>query len=131
MRSVTAIALSAALIGLAGCTKKAAEPVAVNEPNATATADVAPTVDQAIDAVLRGHPRSQKVCYETKYDGYFLYYGPISDDTTKLSGWFLIQNIGFYQSTNNTFFISTQPDKNYVTVFPDVTGLPCKERNNV
>lgn len=131
MRSVATVALLAALTGLAGCGKKPAEPVATTDPVATAASDVAPTVDQALDAVLRGHPRSLKVCYETKYDGYFLYYGPISDDTSKLSGWLFIQNISFHLSTNNTFFITAQPDKNYVTTFPDVAGLPCKERTNV
>lgn len=131
MRSAATIALLAALLGLAGCGKKPAEPATANESAVAATVDVAPTVDQAIDAVLRGHPRSLKACYETKYDGYFLYYGPVSDDTSKLSGWLFIQNISFHLSTNNTFFITAQPDKNYVTAFPDVTGLPCKERTNV
>lgn len=113
------------LTGLAACTKKV-----YKLSTESSIVDPAPSVDQALDAVLRSHPESFKACYETKYNGYFVYYGPVSNDASDISGWIFIKNINFNFSSNNTYFTIEQPDKDYMVVFPDVTGLPCKEQTH-
>lgn len=119
-------------VGLTACGKKAETPPAV-EVAAPVPVAVAPTVDEALVAVLRGHPNSRKICYDTNFDGYFMYYGPhlpagVEDDG-KMHGWYLVQKIAFYQAANKSWFIGLQPNQSYVTVYPDVTGLPCKDQS--
>lgn len=126
------VILLSALAGLTACGKKEETPQ-ISTAAAPEPKTVAPTVDEAIVAVLRGHPNSKKICYDTKFDGYFAYYGPPlaagAEDDGKMHGWYLVQNIAFYQAANNSWFIGLQPDKSYVTVYPDVTGLPCKDQS--
>ncbi len=114
-------------VAFSSCGKKEEAPAT---PVAPAPAPVSATVDEGITAVLRAHPNSNKVCYETNYDGYLLDYGPPlppgSEDDGKLHGWYLLQHVQLYKSANNTWFTGLQPDKEYVTVYPDATGLPCK-----
>ena len=131
MKKVTLLAALILAAGLAACGKKVDTPTATEAGSGT-TASVAPTVDEALVAVLRGHPNSKKICYDTNFDGYFMHYGPplpagVENDG-KMHGWYLVQKIAFYQSANKAWFIGTQPDQAYVTVYPDVTGLPCKDQ---
>lgn len=119
-------------VGLTACGKKAETPTA-EAAVVPAPVTVSPTVDEAIVAVLRGHPNSRKICYDTNFDGYFMYYGPHlpagAEDDGKMHGWYLVQKIAFYQSANKAWFIGIQPNQNYVTVYPDITGLPCKDQS--
>lgn len=111
------------------CGKKEEAPTPVPAA-ASAPAPVTATVDEGITAVLRAHPNSRKVCYETNYDGYMLDYGPPlppgSEDDGKLHGMYLLQHVQLFKSSNGTWFTGLQEDKEYVTVYPDLTGLPCK-----
>jgi hypothetical protein len=132
MKNLSTLVMLALAVGLTACGKKAENPGAT-EVSAPAPAVVAPTVDEAIVAVLRGHPNSRKICYDTNYDGYFMYYGPhlppAAEEDGKFHGWYLVQKIQFYQAANKSWFIGLQPNQNYITVYPDVTGLPCKDQS--
>ena len=88
------------------------------------------TVEDALSAMVRGHPNSKKVCYDRKLNGYLIYYRPPlkAGDTPeegKYYGWLYIDKVRFYQSANNTWFIAEQ--NNHIAVYPDDTGLPCKD----
>lgn len=124
---ILALSLSVCLVA---CSKKVETPPVDVPASTVATPSVAATVDEGIAAVLRAHPNSRMVCYETKFDGYFLNYGPRlpvgTDDDGQLHGWYLLQHVQLWRSSNDTWFTGEQPDKEYVTVFPEVTGLPCK-----
>ena len=88
------------------------------------------TVDDALDAVVRGHPNSKKVCYDRKLNGYLIHYGPPlkageTAEEGRYYGWLYLGKVKFYQSANNKWFIAEQD--NHVTVYPDADGLPCKD----
>jgi hypothetical protein len=95
---------------------------------ASAPEQTSPTVEQALDTVARAHPRSKKICYETKHDAYFIYYVEPPKEEGDLNGWYYIDKIGFYPSSNGTYFIQEQAIDKYIKTYPDVTNLPCKER---
>lgn len=121
-----AIACMAAILGLSACGKRE-EPVAVSTPAVSPS----PTVDEAITAVVRGHPHSLTVCYDQPLNGYFVHYKDAVDGAEpdgNYHGWYFLQKIDFYKAANNTWFIGNQPESSYVVVYPDVTGLPCKNR---
>ena len=135
MRAVIALALAAALSGLAACGKKAENAAGP----AAAAQDVAepvptPTQDQMIAAMLRGHPNSLRVCADgERQNAFFVDYGPIppagSEPDNKYHGFLFIEKVEFYRTSNNTWFITNQADDKYVQVYPDVAGLVCKDKS--
>lgn len=127
MRALILYPMLVLCAAFSSCGKKE-EPVAAAV--VVAPPPVAATVEEGIAAVLRAHPNSRKVCYETNYDGYLLDYGPplaagVEPDGL-FHGWYLLQRVQLYRSSNGTWFTGLQPDKEYVTVYPDASGLPCK-----
>lgn len=83
--------------------------------------------------MLRGHPNSRRVCVDgTRDRAFFLDYGPAlkpgEQDDGKMHGWYFIEKVDFYATSNNTWFITAQEDKKYITVYPDVTGLTCQQQ---
>jgi hypothetical protein len=108
------------------------EPKKQPTPAITATVpDVAASVitsEEAMVAVMRGHPHSIQVCYDTGLNGYFLQYPPRKEGATDdvMYGWYFLQKVQYFRASNNTWFIANQPEVNYASVYPDVAGLPCK-----
>jgi len=123
MNKLIILALAAALIGC-GKKEESAAPKVVEQPTM-------PTVDQALDAVLRGHPNALQACYDGKLNGFFIDYGPPlsagSSEDNKSHGWYLFSNVNYYQSENNSWFIADQPAKDYNQVYPVTDGLTCKQ----
>ena len=83
--------------------------------------------------MLRGHPNSRKVCVDGNRDrAFFLYYGPLqpagAEPDGLWHGWLFIEKVDFYQTSNKTWFITNQADNKYAQVYPDVTGLQCKDQ---
>lgn len=109
--------------------KKAPEPI----PTPAPPAPEQPSVEQALDAALRGHPHAMKVCYDSKSEGLLIQYSPhveppAQDTDGMMHGWFYLKVNGFYPSANGTWYLTNQPDGSYVQVYPDDTSLPCKAR---
>jgi hypothetical protein len=136
MRVVIAVTLAAALSGLAACGKRAetVESVVVPEPAASVAAVELPiTQEQALAAMLRGHPNARRICIDGyRTDAFFLDYGPLlpagAEPDGLWHGWIFIDEIHFYRTSNNTFFVTDQGDEKYAQVYPDVTGLVCKDK---
>jgi len=125
----TWVVLLACYASLVSCGKKEENPesaaVVLPEPV------VAPTVDETISAMLRGHPNSRRVCVDgARERAFFIDYGPrpkAGEETNwPFHGWLLIEKVDFYKTSNNTWFITDQDDKKYIQVYPDITGLNCK-----
>lgn len=114
------------IAALVGCGKKEEPPI-----SKVAAQPTTPTVDQALDAVLRAHPNALQACYDSKLNGFFLDYGPLLPagvaDDNKFHGWWIFQNVNYYQSENNSWFIADQPAKDYTQVYPVIDGLSCKQ----
>ncbi len=131
MKKLITLALIATL--LVGCSKRDAEEKKTEPPQQAQAVVVAeaPTTQESIIAVLRGHPNSIQVCHEPNFTGYLLDYGPLlppgKEDDNLMHGWFLIQDVKFYKSANNTWFIGDQKNEAYIRVYPDTTGLTCKQ----
>ena len=132
MRTILAVICAASL--LAACGKDVKKKPKNSEQAASTTQakvpDPEPTVDEALAAVVRAHPNSLKVCKDDY--GYFVSYGPPlkagqEADNSRYYGWQLVQGIKFYQSTNKTWFVVENKEVNYFQVYPDVTGLKCKD----
>lgn len=90
----------------------------------------APSAEEALNAVSRGHPGSTKVCYDPIH-GYFVHYKdqPAGEAADNLfHGWYLIKTLKFNKSSNNTWFIADYPNSDYALVYPEVTGLSCKDQ---
>jgi len=92
-----------------------------------------PTQAEMISAMLRGHPNSKQVCVDGERSrSFFLDYGPLlpagAPGDGKIHGWLLIENIDFFKTSNNTWFITDQKDDNYIQVYPDVAGLTCRSQ---
>lgn len=129
MRTLLAVALAAALSGLAACGKKAENPPPVAE--SAPVVEQGPTQDQKVDAMLRGHPNSRRVCVDgERPNAFFLDYGPIPPAGTppddKHHGILFIEKVEFYKTSNNSWFITNQADDRYIPVYPDLSGLVCK-----
>lgn len=112
---------------LMACTEKQDVP----PPAVVAVVATLPTIEEGVIAVVRGHPHSTKVCHEPAFAGYFIHYkekvdGAPEDD--HFHGWYIVQNMKFYKSSNNTWFIGDNEAKDYVVVYPDITGLTCKDQ---
>jgi len=115
-------------VWLLGCSKKEEAPAA--PPVVAQAPDPEPTVDEGIVALLRSHPHSKKVCYDSEW-GYYIFYSVLPDgaaDDGMLHGTFLVQNIKFRQSANKTWFNDAIAENKYITVYPDVINLPCKDQ---
>lgn len=87
-----------------------------------------PTSEQAIEAMFRGHPSAKKLCYDAKQDNYYIYWIEPAAREGMFSGWYYTPTPTFYPSGNGTWFILEIPDNKYSQIYPDVTGLPCRER---
>lgn len=128
---LTAALMLLTSITLVACGKKVeSTPI----PAAVASAPVVvdqPTEDQALAAILRGHPNSHRACVDgLRENSFFLDYGPPlapgAEEDGKYHGWLLLDRVEFYKTSNNTWFITIQKDEKYITVYPDVNGLNCK-----
>ena len=113
----------ASVVLLAACSKA---PPATPPTQPEVVQGPVPTTDEALAAIARYAPHSHKVCYDSEW-GYFLDYGPtpakVDDD---LHGIWLIQNVVFHKSVNNTFFIDNIDQNSWIAVQPDLNNLPCK-----
>ena len=113
------------IAALVGCGKKEDPKPAVVEAAPT------PSVDQAVDAILRSHPNSNQVCFDSKLHGFFLDYGPLlpagSADDGKFHGWYWIDTPNFFLSANGKWFTQDLANDKYAQVYPDTTGLPCRQ----
>lgn len=121
------------LFALVACGSDESEPKhKAPAPAPAPTGPERPSIEQALDAGLRGHPHAIKICYDTKFDGFLVYYdkGDPADPNygDAMHGWYKIQVDAFYPSSNGTWFITPQDGARYVTVYPDDTNLPCKAR---
>lgn len=89
-----------------------------------------PTVVQALEAISRSHPHSIQVCYDSVNDGFFIEYSVLPDGTSAdgfFHGWQFLKFDKFYKASNDTWFTQERLDTDYIHVFPDPTGLPCKK----
>lgn len=119
MKKILVILAVAALVGCG----KVEEPAKEQNP--------LPTGDQATEAILRGHPNSLQVCYDSRLNGFFLDYGPMlpagADNDNKYHGWLWIEAPNFFLSANGKWFMQELAVDKYVQVYPDTNGLPCKQ----
>ena len=88
-----------------------------------------PTLDQKFDAIFRAD-QTTKVCFDSTLQAFFKYYPPglLKDDKGNQSewiGWFIVNEMEFKTISNNTLIIVK--DGYVKKIYPDVTGLPCKE----
>ena len=118
--------LTLIVVTLFGCGKKEDTPVA------TAPAPTVITYDQAIEAIMLAHPKSLQVCYDKNTDGFFLDYGPpygdaSEDRTSNSKGWLWIHTPTLYLMANGKYFMQDLTADKYVAVYPDTTGLPCRQ----
>jgi len=135
-KSFAASLLAVVALGLlAGCGKPA-EPA--KKPAVPQAKTLEPALktdwpqDAMLDAVLRGHPRAKRVCQdETRVNAFFADYSQYQDDGDVglfNRGWVLIDKVEFYETSNKTLFITDLDYGRYIRVYPDVSGLKCKER---
>jgi hypothetical protein len=88
-----------------------------------------PTQEQAIDAAIRAHERSTKVCYDPAIEGFLIHYPymkPAEDGTTYFDGWYYLKYQQMWKTDNGIWFMKDYSPSEYVRVYPDVTGLNCK-----
>jgi hypothetical protein len=99
--------------------------------------------DIVLDAVARAHQGAKKICFNEwffksniKTAQFYLYY-PILLSGEKdpegqeyFHGWyyFEVKEHEFYESNNNTRFITDYPNDRYVKIYPKTEGLLCKEQ---
>jgi hypothetical protein len=111
---------------LVSCGKKEETP-----PAAAVVKVEVPNAEEALSAMLRGHPNSKRICIDGQREqAFFLDYGPLPKDAADRQlfngGWLFIEKVEFYKTSNNSWFITNQEDKKYIQVYPDVTGLNCR-----
>ena len=95
----------------------------------TKTEEDVPTQEQAIDAAIRAHERSTKVCYDPAIEGFLIHYPhlkPAEDGTTYFDGWYYLKYQQMWKTDNGIWFMKDYAPSEYVRVYPDVTGLNCK-----
>jgi len=133
MRKYLSLALCMLVpLGLVACGKKAEKtPPPAHVTTAAVPLITPPTQAEMISAMLRGHPNSKQVCIDgERAKAFFLDYGPLLPNGAppdgRNHGWLFIENIDFFKTSNNTWFITDQKDDNYIQVYPDVQGLTCK-----
>lgn len=131
MKSI--ILAATVLLLFAGCTKQSetedSPPAAQVPAPKKADQPEKPTVDDSLTALARMYMHSKKICYEPKFDTYFLFYtrqpeGEKPDDG--FHGWYILHEVEFVRLSNNTWMLNKDP-KDLVVVWPDVTGLTCKD----
>lgn len=86
------------------------------------------TAEAAFEALKRSHPNAEKICIESGNKNSFLfkYTGTKPED---FNGWYVAYDIPFYVlKGNNTWFTVNLPNDRYIQIFPDVTGLTCKDK---
>jgi hypothetical protein len=131
-KAFAATLLAVAACGLlAGCGKKAEkdEKPAAAPPAPTPVIKTDWPQDQTLDAMLRGHPNSRKVCIDEKRaNAFFVDYSHKEENDGFWGGWVFIQNVEFHETSNNTLFVTTMNHNLYIRAYPDVTGMKCKER---
>lgn len=120
----------AALSMLVACSKKVENQEVAASP-ATPVVEAGPTLDQKVDAMLRGHPNSKRVCADgERANAFFLDYGPHlppgAEADGRYHGILFIEKVEFFKTSNNTWFITEQAGNRYFTVYPDLAGLVCK-----
>lgn len=96
----------------------------------TVKEDPRPDQDQAIDAVIRAHPRSLQVCYDSVNNGFMIQYsvlpeGVPADD--RMHGWWWIKAEFLWQAANDTWFTKLRDDSDYAQIYPESFNLPCKK----
>lgn len=87
-----------------------------------------PTQEQAIDAAIRAHDRSTKVCYDPAIEGFLIHY-PHKEpdgDVQYFEGWYYLKYQQMWKTDNGIWFMKDYAPTEYVRVYPDVTGLNCK-----
>jgi hypothetical protein len=132
MRKYLSLALCMLLpFSMVACTKKVEK-----KTESVAVAAVDPddlTQDAMLSAMLRGHPNSKQICVDgTRNHAFFLDYGPLlkygEPADGQWHGWIFIQDVEFYKTSNNTWFIIDQAANKYIQSYPDVNGLVCRQR---
>lgn len=114
-------------LALVGCGKKEEPPAppSVQTAAAPTQTDGSPSVDQALDAVTRD-PAVDKACYDSPRDGWYIHYREPKEAGPK-SGWYYVQ-LSFYSiPLNKSWYTQEMNADKYTKVWPDTTGLPCKE----
>lgn len=95
------------------------------------------TVDQALTSFVRSYPignhsGASQVCYDSAQNGYLVFFDKktnLEPDIVYSEGWYFIlyAKNPSWQSANGTWFMGDIDVNNFVKVYPDITGLPCKE----
>lgn len=118
-------------VGLAACGKKVEEKIPEKVEAAPVVKEEA-TQEQKLAAMVRPYDRLVRACADgLRNNSFFVLFKAPPDGQTEglFVGWYLIENVEFYKTSNNTWFITELPDKDFVKVYPDVTGLACKEKD--
>ena len=84
------------------------------------------TVEMALDAVVRTIS-ADKVCYDEEHNAYYMHWTEVNTKKVKRDGWYMMENVPFFHSSNGTWFIKDVDSIPDVKVGVDVTDLPCKE----
>ena len=95
--------------------------------------ELKPTIQERLDAAGRSEEGAEKICYDAGRDGYFVLYRAAdmkysgTDPDKGWNGWFYTNKIKLFRiEANNSWFATMTELNSYTTVYPDVTGLPCK-----
>ena len=108
---------------LVACGKKVENPPAANTTQVSEPVVALPTPEEALDAMLRGHPNSRRICIDgLRERSYFLDYGPLPEPGAKADGyyhgWLFIEKVDFYPTSNKTWFITNQAENKYKPFLP-------------
>ncbi len=127
------VLVAATVLGsLSACGKKAEKAQEQVVKAAPAAAKTTYPKEMLLDAMLRGHPGGKKVCIdESRDNAFFLDYSHREQNEEYgifAGSWLFIEQVEFFETSNKSIFITEQKYGNYVRVYPDVTGLTCKER---
>ena len=98
-----------------------------------------PTTDTMLDSMVRAWTdkanRFKKVCYDApgakpELHGFFIFYGPKAseDDKTLDEGWWYVEQQFFRTSAGKIYTNDVEGLPSSQHVYPDVTGLSCKDR---
>jgi len=143
---VTLCAISAVVAGIAlvaGCSAK----VDVKSTDAAASAAQAASVaasaveiekpsvipvDDRLAAILRTSDRLQQVCYGGSDENphreiFYIKYATRPDDNIG-DGWIFIDDQSFSPAPNGKWWTETPNIAKYSHIYPDVTGLQCKQQ---
>jgi hypothetical protein len=122
---------------VAGCSAKVevkSTPVAASAPEVTASApspEPAVPVQDMLGAILRVSDRISQACYDGKTESgnliFFIQYKPSPDDDFG-TGWRQVDSIKFLQTDAGKYYIQAPDREEYGAVYPDVTGLQCKQQ---